>query len=181
MPTASTLEYALLGLLRQSPQSGYDLRRTFASTPMRHFSDSPGSIYPALRRLDSRGWITAKPEPETARRRQVYRVTPAGRKALLAWLALPIACEDVIHNLDELMLRFAFHGENIEREATLKFVAQMEAALKEYIAELHQYYKTAVPHIASITGRLAFESGILSYEATLEWTRRARKQIERQL
>ncbi len=81
MTPSSSLEYALLGLLRQSPQSGYDLRKTFAATPMRHFSDSPGSIYPALRRMKVRRWLTSSPESGSARKRQEFAVTPAGTRA----------------------------------------------------------------------------------------------------
>ena len=51
----STLGYALLGLLHAGPQSGYGLRRTFVTTPLAVFSDSPGAIYPALRRLARQG------------------------------------------------------------------------------------------------------------------------------
>lgn len=181
MAIASTLEYALLGLLRQRPQSGYDLRKTFANTPMRHFSDSPGSIYPALRRLESRGWVTPKAEAgHNARRRQVYRVTPSGKSALLEWLRWPVGREEVIHKLEELKLRFAFLGENVETEATLEFTAQMQEALESYLKELRHFYKHVGPGIGSITGRLAFESGILLYEATLDWLRKARKELEKQ-
>jgi DNA-binding PadR family transcriptional regulator len=42
MKTASPLEFALIGLLRHRAQSGYDLRKTFIDTAMRHYSDSPG-------------------------------------------------------------------------------------------------------------------------------------------
>ena len=52
----SYLELAILGLARQKARSGYELRRVFATTPMGHFSDSPGAIYAAVRRLvDRRG------------------------------------------------------------------------------------------------------------------------------
>ncbi len=182
MATGSTLEYALLGLLRQSPQSGYDLRKTFANTPMRHFSDSPGSIYPALRRLESRGWVVPQAESgrRNARKRQVYRLAPAGKAALVEWLRAPVCREDVIHKLEELKLRFAFLGENVDRETTLGFTAQMQSALESYVKELRTFYKSFGPGIASITGRLAFEVGILSYEATLNWLRKARKELEKQ-
>ena len=180
MRTGSTLEFALLGLLRQAAQSGYDLRKTFANTPMRHFSDSPGSIYPALRRLESRGWIVAKPDGVDARKRQAYRVTPTGKAALLRWLRRDVLREDVIHNPDELMLRFAFHGENLDRADTLQFLVQMHTALESYVKELHRYFTTFGPGIGSITGKLAFESGIQLYEARLAWVRKARKELERQ-
>ncbi len=182
MTLASQLEYALLGLIRQAPQSGYDLRKVFSSTPMRHFSDSPGSIYPALRRLEARGWVAPKTESgHNARKRQAYRVTPAGKTAFLHWLCTPITREDVIHKLDELMLRFAFLGENVERSITLEFVQQMQAAFELYLRELREYYQKFGSAISSVTGRLAFESGIQSYEATLNWVRKARKELERTL
>lgn len=40
-----------------SRDSGCDLRKVFATTGMRHCSDSSGSICPALKRLEARGWI----------------------------------------------------------------------------------------------------------------------------
>src|ERR1700675_3621423 len=88
MANSSTLEMALLGLLGQKPQSGYDLRKTFATTAMRHYSDSPGSIYPALRRLESRGLIASASADDgrapDARRRQEFALTQAGKGTLIA-------------------------------------------------------------------------------------------------
>ena len=55
----SPLEYAVLGLLADGAQSGYEVRRVFATTAMRMYSDSPGSIYPALQRLARRRLIRA--------------------------------------------------------------------------------------------------------------------------
>ena len=71
----STLGYALLGLLHQAPQAGYDLRKTFVSTPMAAFSDSPGAIYPALRRLAGQGWIAPVEPARGGRRRRLYAPT----------------------------------------------------------------------------------------------------------
>ena len=55
--TLSTLSLAVLGLIQQEPRSGYDLRKIFSTTPMGHFSTSPGAIYPALKRIEKSGWI----------------------------------------------------------------------------------------------------------------------------
>src|SRR5512134_2703702 len=93
---------ALLGLLHQQPRSGYDLRKVFTLTPFSHFSDSPGAIYPALRRLAARGYVTAG-APSGGRRRQVFRLTPRGRKAWLAWLRRLPAPGDVVSRLDQLL------------------------------------------------------------------------------
>src|SRR3954469_15962986 len=138
MVRTSPLEYALIGLLKQNPQSGYDLRKSFVTTPMRHFSDSPGSIYPALRRLQARKWLNVRQEP-SARKRQVFRVTKAGESAFLTWLQQPITREDVIWRIDELLIRFAFHGGNAPRKVTIAFLDQLETQMAAYARELREY------------------------------------------
>ena len=88
----SLLGYALLGLLAQKRASGYDLRKMFTSTPMQTFSDSPGAIYPALRRLQEAGLIRGKVEESSGlRRRQVFALTAEGSAALREWLNEPVS------------------------------------------------------------------------------------------
>ena len=179
--SSSSLEYALLGLLRQKSQSGYDLRKTFATTPMRHFSDSPGSIYPALRRMKARRWVTASAEDGSARKRQELAITDAGTRALVHWLRLPLTREDVIWRLEQLMLRFAFLDGNVERPVTLRFLKELERELATYVRELREHDKMFGPEMRSTTGYLAFKGGIESYQARLLWARQVRKQFEEAL
>ncbi len=177
MTSFSSLEYALLGLLRQKPQSGYDLRKQFAATPMRHFSDSPGSIYPALRRLQARHWISSAPEKNNARKRQEFAVTAAGTRALIAWLRQPVGRDDVIWRLDDLTLRFALLDGNVQRSDTMRFLEDFEHHLAEYLHELRQYERNFDPKLRSTTGYLAFKHGLDSYQAELQWVRHARKEL----
>jgi DNA-binding PadR family transcriptional regulator len=178
---SSSLEYALLGLLRQHAQSGYDLRKTFATTPMRHFSDSPGSIYPALRRMKARRWVTASAEDGSARKRREFAVTDIGKRALGHWLRLPVTREDVIWRLEQLMLRFAFLDGNVERSVTLTFLDDLERELAAYLRELREHDKMFAPEMRSSTGYLAFKGGIESYQARLLWARQVRKEFEETL
>src|SRR5215472_11327892 len=142
MAPASMLEYALLGLLRQQPQSGYDLRKTFATTPMRHFSDSPGSIYPALQRLEKRGWAASSAgNGDNTRKRRVFSPTRVGTAALIAWLEGPVTHDDVIWRLDQTLLRFAFLDGNVKRPVTLNFLEQFERELAPYVRELREHEK----------------------------------------
>ncbi len=172
------MEYALMGLLKQEPHSGYDLRKVFAMTPMRHFSDSPGSIYPALKRLVARKWLTVRSENGSGRGRQIFRVTAEGQRALVQWLEQPVTRADVIWRSEELMLRFAFMDNNVGRAVTAKFLAEFEREMEAYTQELREYKKQFGAGIRSTTGGLAFENGIVSYEAQLAWARLARKEIE---
>lgn len=176
MAQVSSLEYALVGLLKQKAQSGYDLRKAFTTTPIRHFSDSPGSIYPALRRLQAREWLRTS-EVRDSRRRQLFRVTRKGNAAFVAWLKQPVTREEVIWRLDELSFRFAFQGGNVPRAVSVEFLNDLERELVAYVAELRAYAKQTKLSNSLSTGALAFASGIEGYQAHLDWSRRARKKI----
>lgn len=180
MDNASTVEMALLGLLRGKPQSGYDLRKTFTTTPMRHYSDSPGSIYPALRRLESRGWIsgTGSTPADDRRRRQEFVITDKGTAVLVAWLEQEVSEEHVRLRFSELMLRFAFMDGNIPRSATVRFLDQLSGGLAGYLGEMRAKFEEMSSKVPSLhTGLLAFESGIRSMEAQLVWVREARARL----
>ena len=49
----SDLSHLLLGMIRRGPRTGYELRRILKETPLGRFSDSPGSVYPVLERLEA--------------------------------------------------------------------------------------------------------------------------------
>jgi hypothetical protein len=88
---ATTLEFALLGLLDQRPLSGYDLRRIFATTPFTYYSDSPGAVYPALRRLEARGWIASLASaPTNARGRRALRQREVLGRAYFSSTIVPL-------------------------------------------------------------------------------------------
>jgi len=43
---------------------------------------SPGTLYPALARMEENGWLARRESGEHPRARQLYRITPAGRALL---------------------------------------------------------------------------------------------------
>src|SRR5213594_861844 len=125
--SATTLGHALLARIHQQPRSGYDLRKEFASTPFRYFSDSPGAIYPALRRLRAQGWITSVPAAvRSGRRKDVMGITREGRRALERWLSQPVTSPDVATAMDDVLLRFAYSEEILGPRAALRIVGDLE-------------------------------------------------------
>jgi DNA-binding PadR family transcriptional regulator len=169
----SLLSYALLGLIHGRPCSGYDLRKIFATTPMGSFSDSPGAIYPALRRLEKDGMVRGQVTRSAGLRvRQVFRLTPRGTSALNAWLKAPVTRDDVIHRMADLALRFAFMDMVAGPAASIAFLKSLEKELASYVPSLQEYLdreKQKMP----LSAQLAMLSGVRGYEANLRWTREA--------
>ncbi|HET7106496.1 MAG TPA: PadR family transcriptional regulator [Candidatus Acidoferrum sp.] len=171
----SALAFALLGLIGQQPRSGYDLRKFFSSTPLISFSDSPGAIYPALRRLEQRGLVRGHiAEGAGLRRRRIFELTARGRAEFKRWQTQPLTRNDVVRNMDALMLRFAFMDQFAGKAATLRFLKAFRKELAAYIPTLRVYLKSNRGYMSQ-SGRLALESGIHAYEAQLRWTNGAMK------
>ena len=178
MPAAnqSILELALLGLVRlRQPCSGYDLRQLFVQTPMRTFSDSPGSIYPALKRLERSKLVRSQLETSSlVRRRKLFRLTANGRQALVRWLAKPIDPKDMVRGMPELFLRFAFLEDCLGRQSCIRFLMALLDALRVYVATLHEHLESHQSKM-SLSARLALQSGIMGYESQAAWAQMALK------
>jgi DNA-binding PadR family transcriptional regulator len=176
--TQTALDYALLGLLCQSPQSGYDMRKIFETMALGNYSGSPGAIYPALRRLEQLGLVEGEIDNTKALRpKKVFRPTKAGRKTLRAWLGREIEPEDVERRIDELMLRFAFHWVLDSRKATRRFLESFLSEVEDYLEELSRQRKL-FPEGAPLHPRLALAAGIEQYRACARWARKAIKEFE---
>jgi DNA-binding PadR family transcriptional regulator len=179
MKKDSLLGFALLGLIHQKPMSGYDLRKIFAFTAMGSFSDSPGAIYPALRRLEARGLVHGTVEESSSlRKRRVFKITPKGLAAFKAWLKQPVTRDEVIRRIGELMLRFAFMDQTAGEERTAQFLREFAEQIAGYIPVLKQYLESHASEMP-LSGRLALECGIQGYEAQFRWARSSISLYER--
>lgn len=77
-----TLDMLVLRTLVLGPLHGYGIAKSIRSTSSK-LEIEFGSLYPALKRLELKGWIASKWEvSEHNRRAKFYRLTAAGRKQL---------------------------------------------------------------------------------------------------
>ncbi|MBI1899369.1 MAG: PadR family transcriptional regulator [Acidobacteria bacterium] len=82
-----TLDMLILRTLLFGPAHGHQIARHIQRTTDDLLQVEHGSLYPALHRLERRGWVAAKWEragKDLKREFKYYRLTPAGRKQLVA-------------------------------------------------------------------------------------------------
>src|SRR6266478_2029011 len=78
-----TLDMLVLKTLIVQPLHGYGIAKAIRNNSSEALDIEFGSLYPAVKRLELKGWIAAKWEiSESNRRAKFYRLTPAGRKQL---------------------------------------------------------------------------------------------------
>jgi PadR family transcriptional regulator, regulatory protein PadR len=80
-----TLDMLILKVVAVGPIHGYAISQRIQQISKDFFQVPEGSLYPALHRLEDRGWLQAKwEETETGREAKFYSLTRAGRKQLSA-------------------------------------------------------------------------------------------------
>jgi transcriptional regulator len=78
-----TLDMLVLRTLVISPLHGYGIAKAIRASSQKALEIEFGSLYPALKRLEIKGWIASKWEiSEHNRRAKFYRLTPVGRTQL---------------------------------------------------------------------------------------------------
>jgi PadR family transcriptional regulator len=101
-----TLELLILRSLLAGPTHGHAIAKHIQRTSEDLLQVETGSLYPALHRLEAKGWIAASWElSEKGKRARFYRLTPLGRKQLVAersrWEAFSRAMALVLSPVDE--------------------------------------------------------------------------------
>ena len=80
-----TLDMLILKVVELGPIHGYAIAQRMRQISRDFFLLQQGSLYPALHRLEDRGWLKAEWKPtETGRDAKFYALTPKGRKQLEA-------------------------------------------------------------------------------------------------
>jgi DNA-binding PadR family transcriptional regulator len=150
------LQSVLLGFLMNKSMTGYDLKKAF-SISFSFFSGlSYGSIYPALKKMETQGLVSRRMEiQDGAPNRKIYTITDAGKRAFLDSLESPVVPEQPRNPL--LMKLFFFEHLSAEKRHTIT-VHYLDS-----IEELRKRLDAARPEVEACADRfqyLCFQFGL---------------------
>jgi DNA-binding PadR family transcriptional regulator len=182
------LELAILGLLKEQPLHGYELKKRLGETLGSLWGISYGSLYPALRRLERDGSIEIvepdvvvvpmpatgsldgdlaaarmrRPAKSSRRTKKAYRITDHG-DARLSQLLL----DDDVTGDDErtFALKLAFCG-HLDPDSRLELLTRRRAALADRLARAR---RTSPPGRGDRYTRSLFEHRTQSTQRDIEW------------
>src|SRR6266550_8238305 len=101
-----TLDLLILRTLLRGPTHGHAIAKHIQRTSEELLQVETGSLYPALHRLEAKGWIAASWElSDKGKRARYYQLTPSGRKQLASeqskWRAFARAMGLVLNPTDQ--------------------------------------------------------------------------------
>ncbi|MET8680403.1 helix-turn-helix transcriptional regulator [Streptomyces sp. NPDC004647] len=168
------LEFAVLGLLRESPMHGYELRKRLNTSLGVFRAFSYGSLYPCLKTLVGQGWLIEEPgsAPEDAlaaslagrRAKIVYRLTAEGKEHFEELLAHsgPEAWED-----EHFGVRFAFFGQT-SRDVRMRVLEGRRSRLEERLEKMRASLARTRERLDDYTLELQ-RHGMESVEREVRW------------
>ena len=168
------LEFAVLGVLSDGPQHGYELRKRLAVVLGPFRALSYGSLYPCLRRLQSRGLIeeesitpaleTTAPPLSGRRARVVYAITGDGKDEFAEWANQPgsEAWED-----EGFAAHLAFFSRT-ESRARLRILEGRRSRMEERIDNLRESLARSRSRVDEYTLMLQ-QHGLEGAEHEVRW------------
>lgn len=126
----TTTSYALLGLLNVQPWTTYELAQQMDRSLSRFWPRARSKVYEEPKKLVALGLAKAEKGATGLRPRTVYRITPAGRRALKQWLAEP--GEGPVLEFEQLLKVF------FAEAGTTEDVRRQLAAVRRWARELRE-------------------------------------------
>jgi DNA-binding PadR family transcriptional regulator len=128
------LELAVLGLLKERPMHGYELKKRLDEKLGHFWQFSYGSLYPTLKRLSLEEHVAMEyPKGEASRRKNVYRITDQG-EALFERL-IEDAGREATEGREQFMLRLAFFR-YMKPETRRRLLERRRGYLQERLAKI---------------------------------------------
>jgi DNA-binding PadR family transcriptional regulator len=163
------LEGSVLGVVwARQPCTPYRVRREFTDSPSPHWSGSAGAIYPLMARLETARLLRSAAHATGDRGSRLYRLTPAGRRALERWIGPPLSGEVVGVPPDPLRMRIAIL-DVLPKARRRALLDEIERGVRDRLTQAE------AGHAAGLAGGGLFDLmslGAIAMQRTrLEWVR----------
>ncbi|MER7467472.1 MULTISPECIES: PadR family transcriptional regulator [unclassified Streptomyces] len=168
------MRLALLALLTGSPAHGYELKQDLEKLLGAAYPQpNVGQIYVTLGRLEKSGLIEGEDVEQSGRpNKRTYRLTDAGREAVLAWFE-ETAEEPRVR--DEFFMKLAL----APRSGLADPVALINKQRRQYLNTMRDLSKLAAAEDRdNKISQLLIEGAMLHLQADLDWLERCQEELE---
>ena len=173
------LELAILGVLKEQPMHGYELRHYLSFIVGHIWQLSYGTLYPALRRLEKRGALTKQTIRDgKGPAKHVYALTPSGEQIFLEMMN-EVASPTEISDSHKFTLRLIFfrylpsERRRVLLEERLAFLRESRETLAEMeqmpAQALDSFRRTLIAHHAKLNAEeIALVESLLAAETATD-------------
>ena len=134
------IEYIILGLVYAKARSGYEIKKIIEESISMFYKASNGSIYPALRKLENKGWVKMTKDGDGPREKKIYEVTTMGKEVFIQWLEEPI--QYTTSGAQECVKVFFYDFLDVSKRKQL--LVKLEESIKETLHEFEVFREQCI-------------------------------------
>ena len=149
-------EYVIMGMVLHEASTGYDIKKNIEAGIGFFCKASHGSLYPSLKKLTSKGYLTMTEQTQGKRLKKYYLTTESGKMAFLEWLASPF-------DIDTHMIQIFFLGE-LPAEIRNKWLQECEFYLQQMLQQLQAIEKHFPAEISNDRDYFQLSTSYFSYQ-----------------
>ena len=162
------IEYVVMGMVLHKPLTGYDIKKEIEAGIGSFSKSSYGNLYPALKKLTDKGFLTLTEQTQVDRLKKYYMATELGKTAFLEWLTSPLAPGSVTASLLTRIYFFGELSEDTRRQELQKYELHIQQILQQ-LREMEKQFS-----MPDIDARYYFEMstlyyGIMSIQSMIRW------------
>ena len=165
-----SIKYAILGILTEKDQHGYELKAEFDARVGEFWSLNFGQIYSTLDRLEKEGLVTHDRQSQEKRPdRKIFSVTDQGRIDLSEWLSTPITKVRALR--DEFFIKLVFMDKD-DPAAVLRLIEQQKMLHLRHMNRLTRKklaLKSETGNGDYLPTELLLDAGLFHAEADIKW------------
>lgn len=164
------VKHAILGILKEAPRHGYELKSIFDERIGNFWNLNYGQIYTTLDRLDKEGLVSGTEEEQNSRPdKKVYDISPKGVQELERWLQEPATKPRALR--DELFIKLVFMSRE-NPELAFQLLERQTQIYMEQMRELtetkYRLTKAGINRDNMMTDLLT-DAALFHVEADVRW------------
>ncbi len=172
MAKTNKTKFVILGFLLDGSRSGYEIGQIIKKSTNNFWQESDASIYPALKLLAKEKMVSSETAYVGKRRKEVFTITKAGKKAFMEWYKKPP--EQDMHR-EEFLLKLFFATETTKEEMD----CHCEQKLKE-LKETQEKYKQIEKFLKKELPKKTYwlktlQVGLAHLEVDIHWLQQQRE------
>lgn len=160
------LEFIMLGFLMYREMSGYDLKQCMLKSTSNFFDASFGSIYPALKKMESRGDVVAREVVDGGKFKKLYSISEQGKETFMEWLEQPISFSRTKQDHLVHVLFFNFLSQEKRIRQLQLLIEQAETVLTGLALQEEEIRSKAGTY-----GYATLQYGLSYYQFVINWCR----------
>ena len=126
------LDYVILGIVLNKPLTGYAIKKEIELGIGNFYKAGYGSLYPALKKLTDKGYLTLTEQTQVDRLKKYYMATELGRAVFLKWLNSPISIATANTSVFVRIFFFGELPEDVRRQRIEEYELEMQRILEDY-------------------------------------------------